>query len=59
MKRHYLPALLTIGLLATLAAMELRHAYDEGRRCRERGGVDIESDDSGNAIPEKSCTADY
>ncbi len=60
MKRHYLPALVTLGLLITLAVLRLRHAYDEGRECRERGGVIIE----GDAIVEGStqarlCTADY
>jgi hypothetical protein len=60
MKRHHLPALFTIGLLATIAVLELRHAYDEGRECRDRGGIVIERDASVESSAElKFCTADY
>jgi hypothetical protein len=60
MKRHHLPALFTLGLLATIAVLELRNAYEEGRDCRERGGVIVESDASVESSPElKLCTADY
>ena len=60
MKRHFLPALFTIGLLAAIAALQLRHAYDEGLDCRQRGGVIIERDASAEPSAQlKLCTADY
>lgn len=60
MKRHHLPALVTIGLLATLAVLQLRHAYGQARDCRDRGGVIIESDPYVEPpTGMKLCTADY
>lgn len=49
-----------IGLIATCAAITMHHAYEEGRDCRSRGGVIIESDANDDTAPAaKACTADY
>ena len=59
MKRHHIPALLMIALIASCAAMTLHRAYEEGLECRARNGVLIESDKDDDTSPAKSCTADY
>ena len=60
MKRYHIPALVMIGVIATCAAITLHHAYEEGRDCRSRGGVIIESDaNDDTAVATKACTADY